>query len=220
MVSMTNISSPNLVGGFNPIENFCSSNWIISPVFGVKIKNYLKPPPSWLLHEHKIDLLSEKPLGFFKTPLQIDRLAPIEPKIRTTVVFHPVPFHAPDPPQKKNTDHDQSWWENLIWKEKNRNLNKPNKPSFWSYDHVQFTHFWLFPVFAFFSSGQSSQTTGALSASEKWRFTAAKVYWFSTLTAKVKIELQVEPAVATQKCHNVYILCIYIYISFQKKKCK
>ena len=35
-----------LVGGFNPFEKLCSSNWIISPRFGVKIKKHLKPPPS------------------------------------------------------------------------------------------------------------------------------------------------------------------------------
>ncbi len=40
---------PCMVGGWtNPVEKYArSSNWIISPRFGVKIpKNYLKPPPS------------------------------------------------------------------------------------------------------------------------------------------------------------------------------
>jgi len=36
---------PILVGGFNPFEK-CSSNWIISPRIGMKIKKYWKPPPS------------------------------------------------------------------------------------------------------------------------------------------------------------------------------
>ncbi len=39
-------SSIHLVGGFNPFEIICSSNWIISPRIGVKIKKSFKPSPS------------------------------------------------------------------------------------------------------------------------------------------------------------------------------
>ena len=41
-----------MVGWTNPFENICPSNWIISPRFGVKITNSLKPTPSKLLKEH------------------------------------------------------------------------------------------------------------------------------------------------------------------------
>ena len=34
----------NLVGGFNPFEKICLSNWIISPGRDEN-KQYLKPPP-------------------------------------------------------------------------------------------------------------------------------------------------------------------------------
>ena len=42
---------PYLVGGFSPthLKNMRKSNWIISPVFGVKIDNYFKSPPSQYL---------------------------------------------------------------------------------------------------------------------------------------------------------------------------
>ena len=40
-------SRPYLVGGWtNPFQKY-SSNWIISQIFGVKIKTCLKPPPSY-----------------------------------------------------------------------------------------------------------------------------------------------------------------------------
>ena len=37
---------PFLVGGFNPSEKY-ESNWESSPIFGLKINNNFKPPPSF-----------------------------------------------------------------------------------------------------------------------------------------------------------------------------
>ena len=38
-----------LVGGFNPSEKLCSSNWIISPGSRGENTKSLKPPPSFVM---------------------------------------------------------------------------------------------------------------------------------------------------------------------------
>ena len=48
------LGKPFLVGGFNPFEKY-SSNWIISPRFGVKIKNAWNHHPEKHLSCHHLD---------------------------------------------------------------------------------------------------------------------------------------------------------------------
>ena len=53
-VLLPNSSETTVVGGLNPFEKYYS-NWIISPIFGVKIQKMFElPPPRKVLTEHQL----------------------------------------------------------------------------------------------------------------------------------------------------------------------
>ena len=81
-------SDSNLVGGFNPFEKICSSNWITSPGRG-KTKKCLTPEPPprnafrFTKHNHKQWVFHDSILGDFKThqvllPSMVGLLVPVK----------------------------------------------------------------------------------------------------------------------------------------------
>ena len=67
LVSRTSsINSMLLVGGFNPFEKY-ESKWESSPIFGVKIKKSLKPPPRLVFLRDSIPSSRFAPLNVRRT---------------------------------------------------------------------------------------------------------------------------------------------------------